>query len=339
MTICRIGRRSLGIGALAAAVPRRPTRAADPVRLRVSLDTSAIHTRTRSVQDFLGKVEAASAGRIHTELFHSGQLFNDRDVTKALVQGQVEMAMPGTWLLSSFVPEVDLLQLPVFYGQPIDATHRVIDGPVGSTINEAVEKKLPVQVLGRWLDLGLYNWYTTEKALTRLSDLKNLKIRNSGGVGQAWRAKFFDVIANVTPLPDVPLALSQHTFDGLVTSNETVASLKLWESGLRYALQDRQFMAEYVPLVSRPFWLGLPSDLQALLSDQWSANVDGYRRDMAVSQSVAASAMEAAGVRAVVLSDDELGPVRERMLAEQDGVAKAMKLPDALVAAALKAFA
>jgi TRAP-type C4-dicarboxylate transport system substrate-binding protein len=73
----------------------------------------------------------------------------------ALRQGGIGMAVPGTWVLTGFVPDCDIVQLPVFYGQSIDAVHRVIDGPVGQTINKELEEKLDAKVLGNWLDLGL----------------------------------------------------------------------------------------------------------------------------------------------------------------------------------------
>ena len=101
--------------------------AADPIKLRASLDTSATHGRTIAIDDYLKQVQEASGGRIQTELFHSGQLFKDANVAKALRQGGIEMAVPGTWVLTGFVPDADIVQLPVFYGQSIDAVHRVID--------------------------------------------------------------------------------------------------------------------------------------------------------------------------------------------------------------------
>ena len=55
--------------------------------------------------------------------------------------GQVEMAAPGTWLVSAYVPEADLGQLPVFYGQPIETTHRAIDGIPGDLVNDAGQQE------------------------------------------------------------------------------------------------------------------------------------------------------------------------------------------------------
>ena len=73
---------------------------------------------------------------------------------RALVLGQVEMAAPGTWLVAAYVPDADLVQLPVFYGQPIDCTHRAIDGVPGDLVNAQITRKLRVSIPGRWMDLA-----------------------------------------------------------------------------------------------------------------------------------------------------------------------------------------
>lgn len=68
-----------------------------------------------AIAEYLKLVEAASGGQITTKLFASGQLYADKDVIKALVQQEVEMAAPGTWLISAYVPDADMLQLPAFW--------------------------------------------------------------------------------------------------------------------------------------------------------------------------------------------------------------------------------
>ena len=125
-----ITRRAFGASAaVALATPFiRRAEAAAPIELRVSLDTAPSHPRNVAFRDFLAKVEAASNGQIKTKLFESGSLFPDLQVVKALVQGQVEMACPGTWTITGFVPDADFSQLPAFYGRPIDVVHKVTDG-------------------------------------------------------------------------------------------------------------------------------------------------------------------------------------------------------------------
>jgi TRAP-type C4-dicarboxylate transport system substrate-binding protein len=331
----RLSRRSFAlasVGAVMAPALIRSARAADePLRLRCSLDTAPSHLRNVSIRDYLGKVEAASGGKIKTEMFESGQLYPDLEVGKALIQGQVEMAAPGSWTITGIVSDADCFQLPVLYGQPIDLIHRVIDGKPGQYLNTQIQQKLRSHVVGPYLDLGFQNWYSANKPVARLDDLKGMKIRNSGGAGQAWRARFLGAIPNTTAWPNVPLALSQGTFDGLVSSNESLVSAKLWDSGVKYALEDHQFTAEYIPLMSQVFWDKLAPDQQKMITDLWAQNIPAYRANMAAAQTKARATLEEHGVKFSDPSAEENAAERKRMMAEQDQVAKDIKITPEMV--------
>jgi TRAP-type transport system periplasmic protein len=238
----------------------------------------------------------------------------------------VEMAAPGTWLVSAYVPEADIGQLPLFYGQPIESTHRAIDGIPGQLVNEQITRKLRVKIPGRWIDLGFTNWYSTRKPLTSLTDLKGLKIRNSGGYAQPWRAQFFGAVPNMTAWPDVPLALSQGTFDALQSTNESCASAKLWDAGLHFGLIDHQTMGDYIPMISESFWTGLSPSLRTLVTDLWEANIGIYRTSLDAAQERAERDLKTHGIKLTYVSADELAAKRKLMLADQDKVAQEMKI-------------
>jgi TRAP-type C4-dicarboxylate transport system substrate-binding protein len=302
---------------------------ADGVKLRASLDTSATHLRTVSVGDYLQKLQQASGGKIETELFHSAQLFRDRDVAKALRQGGIEMAVPGTWVVTGFVADADIFQIPVFYGQPADAVHKISDGPVGQKINAELEKKLNVKILGPWLDLGYQNTYSTSKPLNDVADLQGMKIRNSGGAGQFLRAKFFGATPNMTAWPDVPLALSQGTFDALSSTNESLVSAKLWEAGVRYAISTKEFYGFYVPMVSETFFKKLTPDLQKLVVDVWAQNIPAYRERMAKAQEEARDTLASHGVKFAEPAPEKLAEIRQKFMASQDEIVAELKItPD-----------
>jgi C4-dicarboxylate-binding protein DctP len=327
-------RRTATAGLLtAAAMTGAPmiVRAADPFRLRLSLDTAPSHGRNKAFTDYLSKVEAASGGRIRTELFPSGQLYADLNVTKALIQGEIEMASPGIWAITNFIQDADVFQLPVLYNQPIEVIHRVTDGKTGAMINAEVQEKLRSHVLGPWLDNGFSNWFTTRTPLHTLADLKGLKIRNSGGTGQSLRTEFFGAIPNVTSWPNVPLALSQNTFDGLIASDDSTVSATLWESGIRYGYEDHNFFGAYVPMIANAFWTKLPADLQAMMTETWAKNVGAYRSAMAEGQARAFGVLQSHGVTIVVPSPEQAAATRKALMADEDKVAKALKLNPEIV--------
>jgi len=209
--------------------------------------------------------------------------------------------------------------------------HRAIDGPVGQAINKELEEKLGVKVLGPWLDLGYQNVYSTSKPLNDFSDMAGMKIRNSGGAGQFARAKFFNAQPNMTAWPDVPLALSQGTFDGLSSTNESLASAKLWESGVKFGFEDHSFMGEYIPLMSETFWKKLPPDLQKLMIDLWRDNIGTYRKNMEEAQIEARHLLDQHGVKFVDPSAERLAEVRQKMLPLQDDIAKELRITPSLV--------
>jgi TRAP-type C4-dicarboxylate transport system substrate-binding protein len=319
----RISRRTFAGAAVATATSfgiLRHARGDAPIEIRASLDTAPSHPRNVAIRDFLGKLEAASNGQIKTKLFESGALFPDLQVVKALVQGQVEMACPGTWTITGFVPDADFSQLPAFYGRDLKLIHKAADGNAGKFVNEEIAKKLHVEVLGGWFDLGFNSWFSTKKPLNSLADLSGMKLRSPGGVLNSWRIRFFGGIPNVTAWPDVPLAMSQGTFDGLISTNESTNSSKLYDSGMRHSLQDRQGMGLYVPLVNHDLWEKLGPKLQDTAKKLWADNLPTWRENTGASQARARDALTKQGVSMVDVPQAELDAVQAKMVKEQDKV-------------------
>ena len=324
-------RRTLLGGAAAVFAAPALVRAQEPLKMRLSLDTSATHTRTLQMTQFAQELEKVASGKIKVEVFHSAQLFRDRDVGKTLRQGGAEMGVPGPWNLTGIEANLDITQSPAFYGRTASEVYKVIDGEVGKKLNAMLEKKLGVHIVGKWLDLGASHTFSTAKPLNGPDDLKGLKIRTSGGAGQMVRVKFFEGVPNFTAWPDVPLALSQGTFDALFTTNESVKSAKLWDSGVKFGLQDHQFFAQYIPMVSEAFWKKLGPDLQKILTDMWAAKIGGWRTEMAKSQAEAVDIMKKAGITIVEPTAAVLDATRRKLMTTQDAVIKELKLDPALV--------
>jgi TRAP-type C4-dicarboxylate transport system substrate-binding protein len=322
---------AVAAGALATPYVSRKAHADDAIKLRCSLDTAPSHPRNQAIVDYLAKLEEASQGKIKGEVFHSGQLFADLNVTKALLQGQVDMAAPGTWTVTGLVPDCDFCQLPALYSPPIELFRRCADGAPGELVNKQFETKLRSHVIGPWLELGNENWYTTKKEVRSLEDLSGLKLRSPGGAGISWRIGFVHGLPNVTPWPNVPLALSQGTFDGFVSSDESVNSAKLWEAGVKYSYADHQFYANYIPMVSDTFWSRLGEAERKLMREVWAANVERYRAMSAKSQADARAAMQANGVAFFDPPADQVAADRKRMIAAQADLIRDTKLSTDIV--------
>ena len=204
----------------------------------------------------------------------------------------------------------------------------------GQLLATQIEQKLSAHVIGPWLDLGFFNWYSTAKPLNSYGDLKGLKIRNSGGAGQAWRTQFMGAIPNTTPLPNVALALSQGTFDGLITTNETVASAHSGNRESAMRSKTTSSSANTFRSSVSPSGRSCRPIFSRLLTDLWRENVAAYRAEH--GGRAVARARADAGAR------DQRSSCRRRrssqrsgrkMMADQDQVAKLSKISPEMIAA------
>ncbi|WP_231038875.1 TRAP transporter substrate-binding protein DctP [Nitratidesulfovibrio oxamicus] len=297
--------------------PADPSPAARPEAgvpmLRISVDNGPTHFQVKALRRFAEDVRQRLAGRLRVEVYDSASLYRDRDVLQALNLGRVEMALPGTWVLHSMVPDCGVFMLPAFYGAPARASLAVADGPPGRIIDSRIERNLRVTVLGRWLELGHANLYLVDRAVRRHEDLAGLRIRVAGGPANELRLAAMGARPLVVPWPDLPHWLQGGNLDGLMTTHETAVSGQLWRYGVTHVFEDRAYFAMYVPLVSRTFWERLPADMRDVLRDAWDDHVDEARAQAAEAQAEARGALRTRGLVFAVPDDAVLRRWRERL--------------------------
>ena len=306
---------------------------------RISTENTANHVQTRVVQRFADALAKRSQGRLSVEFKHSAQLFRDQDVVRALSEGKVDMAVPGTWQLDRYDPYVSVLMLPMFFGLDAADHHRVRDGQVGQLISRHLEDALQVVVPGRWIDLGHANVYATQQVVTGYSNMAGLRIRIAGGEAIAAQMVAVGAVPVVVAWPDLPNTLQRGRLDGLITTHETIASAKLWEQGIAHATEVKVYFAQYIPLISRSFWNQLPEDLRSMVRESWETGVNAARLEAAQAQSGARRTLDAHGVKLVQPSKEAMQAWRDRGLASQAETARKLGVPEALVLQAQKELA
>lgn len=312
--------------------------AAQPL-LRISTENTSEHFQTAVVAAFAERVRAGAEGRLQVAFYPNAALFRDQDVVVALREGKVEMAVPGTWQLGRFAPDVGVYLLPLFYGQSREVQWRLQDStPVGEHINADIEWGTRSHVLGRWIDLGHTHLYSLTHPLLRHEDLAGLRIRIAGGLANDARLRGLGALPTLVPWPDVPRAIAAGDMDGLLTSHATVASAQLWELGVSYAFEDRQYFARYVPLVAGRFWRRLPDELKLLLSESWEAGVEEARRKAHGAQLQARGELAQQGIAIATPSDTALTRWRQRLLAQQPALITELGIDPTLVEQAQQAL-
>lgn len=322
----------LFLGALFLLMTNLSLPAQDLPVIRISVENTASHVQTKSVQRFANHLADQLEGRYTVQFFPAASLFRDADVFRALVQGKLEIAVPGTWQFDRYVPEVSLFLLPSLYGRDASVTYGIMESGVGQRVVDSIEKTMDVKVLGRWIDLGYTHLFSTNRPIKRPGDVVGKRIRVAGGKGNELRIAAMGGDPLTIAWPELPNSLLNGTVDAVLTSYETVASAKLWELGIRSVYEDRQYFAQYVPISSGLFWDRLAPDVQEIVMNSWEAIVDQARQEASIAQAVSRSLMVSHGVAITLAGSEQIRQTRSKLISEEAGIVRQLGIPSDLYA-------
>lgn len=210
--------------------------------------------------DFFEKrLEQLSNGRIDVQVYPSKQLYNDKQVLKALRLNSVQMAAPSFSKFGKIVPQLALFDLPFLF-RDINHLHKVQDSAVGAKLKAMVTAKGYV-ALDFW-DNHFKQLSSSKKALIEPKDAKGQKFRIMSS--KVLEAQFKAVGANpqMMPFSEVYAALQQGVIDGQENTNSNIYTKKFHEVQTDLSVTNHGYLG-YLVVMSKKFWNSLPSDLQA----------------------------------------------------------------------------
>lgn len=291
-------------------------------KLHISLETPPTHIRNVSVEKFAEDLRKKSDDRLDIKVFHASSQYKGANVPVALAQGALDMGIVGSWYTSKLVPEAGASLLPMFYGVTPDVFHKVWDGPAGDKLNTMMENKMRVKIIGKWLDLGYGTIFTTKKQVSKPQDLAGMKMRVPGGAATVYRYKTFGANPVSIPFADLPQALQRGTVDGFMSNQEAVRSAKLWETGVKYALYDRQAFYQYIPMISLKAWNSYPQDIKDIITNTWNESIISMREIVARQQMKARDINTKNGIQTTIPNPSDLDAMRKKLMATQPTVVK-----------------
>jgi C4-dicarboxylate-binding protein DctP len=305
---------------------------------KISVETVANHPRNMGIEMFCQDLVKRSGGKFAPKVYDSARLYKDIHVVKALNAGAVEMAFPGQFVMEGTDVNAGLTMLPMFFGQPQRITEQLLDGEFGQTVSKLLEKKLNAKVIGRVFEMGFDHVFTAKKKIMKIEDFKGLKIRHAGGAAQVARLKALGAGAIYISWPDVPMALAQGAIDGVSTTTKSLESAKLHEAGIKYAVECRNFISYYFPMVNLKFWNSLSPDLQKVFVDTYNDAVPKQREMARNDQESAKKFLQSKGVDFYEPSNEELAKWRKFIMPAQEPLVKELKYDPELVKLAMKAL-
>ncbi|MBD9511233.1 TRAP transporter substrate-binding protein [Ensifer sp. ENS10] len=243
------------------------------------------HPQVTGMEKFAELVKDKSGGKIEVKLFPGGTLGGDVQTVSALQGGVIEMTVLNAGILANNVKQFGAVDLPFLFDSGAEAD-KVMDGAFG----DSLLKLLPdtgLIGLGYW-ELGFRNLTNNRHPVTKLEDIKGLKIRT---IQSPIPIELFNTLgANAVPLPYTELytALETGTVDGQENPAANIMNAKFYEVQKYMTLTRHQYNPQIV-LVSKKFWDGLNDEEKAVLEAAATEARDYQRK---VSRDADAAALE-----------------------------------------------
>jgi C4-dicarboxylate-binding protein DctP len=159
----------------------RPT-LAEPVRLRISFQLPISSTLGANLVRLKEAVEQETGNAIAIEIVHGARALPDRTVAKAVMAGEIEMAVANAVTLVDKVKGVDVLSLPFLFNSNV-YLRAMLDTARQSRklLDNAILEKTGARLL-MWQPYGTNVFFSKGRPAASPSDITGRRIRASGHI-------------------------------------------------------------------------------------------------------------------------------------------------------------
>ena len=227
---------------------------------------------------FKRELEAMTQGDIEVKVYPNFQLGDTREMTEQVQMGTLEATINYTSVFTIFSRKLALTQAPYIFPNP-EIAMRVMRGPFGQELAEAVRKETGIRVLNWCEGVGFRQFYSKKPIFTP-DDMKGLRMRvpENRGLLIMFRA----MGAGVVTIPWAELYTAMQT--GVAEAAETEASsglvIKLDEVIDYLTISNHAYNLQPL-LMNDKFFQSLPENYQRKVlkaADMADRAANGYSR-------------------------------------------------------------
>lgn len=163
--------------------------------IRLGHTGASNHHFQKISEQFAELISERTDGEITIEVYPSDQLGNQTQLVESTMLGTNDMVLTSDAVLSNFVPEVGIVNLPFIF-RDSDHVRTALDGEVGQELSAMVENQGAV-VIG-WWENGFRHITNSRNPIQTPQDIQGMKLRVPEG--PVFVSTFEALGANPTPI-------------------------------------------------------------------------------------------------------------------------------------------
>ena len=243
-------------------IPVHPV-VAQKVELSLANEAPPFFVYTIVSERFKKMVEDKVGSKVSIKIYHTGQLGGEKDTIEGEKIGTVDMAIVQSSLLALWEPQMVYIDIPFLY-RDIDHAIKVMNGPIGQSINKKMESH-GIMVLS-CMNLGFRDVYNRKKAIFKPADIVGMKYRCIQNplyidLVNSWGAK-------ATPMNfgEVYTALQQGVIDAAGLEPYSYEIMKHYEVAPIFSVTNHMYQS-FVLTMSKKKFDSLAKDVQQTILD------------------------------------------------------------------------
>lgn len=261
------------------------------------------HIMTESAHYFADKVEELTDGKVVVEIYPSGQLGDDARCYQSMEMGALDLYRGNSMSLAEYENSMmSALVLPYLFRNR-EHFWGVCSSEVGREILNNVKDCTGMIGLG-YLDEGARNFFTTDKPVRRLEDMRGLKIRVQATSMMSDTVQALGAEAVPIAYAELYTALESGTVDGAENPPVSYYYNKFYKFA-PYYMKDGHTYTPGVILVSEITWKNLKKEYQEALTEAARQTQEYNRKAIEAADQSAYAALRQEGVTIIEPEDPE----------------------------------
>ncbi|POF32700.1 TRAP transporter substrate-binding protein [Roseibium marinum] len=254
-------------------------------------------------------VKERTNGAVEFQIFPSGQLGNQREMTEGVQLGALEATVAPAAFLGGFNPAISILDIPFLLPQGDEAAQKVRGGKFGEELCASFTSK-GLTCIGLWPN-GRKN-FTSNKPMGSIDDFVDQKFRvmDSNILIEQFNALGASAIA--LPFGELYTALQTGVVDGEENPLDTIQRMKFYEVQDYLVLSEHGAMEDVI-LFNPAAWSSLPDEYKSAITGAFEEVIPELIGHKAASVASALEEIKASDINIRNLSDEEKAAFREKM--------------------------
>jgi len=218
------------------------------------------------------RIAKASNGLLKVQIYPSMQLGGKPpQLMDQVKDGIVDIIFSLPGYTAGRFPKLEVFELPFVHTDPVSSTLALQDFQAKHLKEEFKDYK----VLLLHVHAGSM-FMTKKKAITKLSDLKGLKIRTATRAG-GWYLKSLGAVPIGAPLPQIPQMISKGVIEGAMLPFEIAPAIKMQELATHFTQlsgkQPRMNTSTFSLLMNKNSYAKLPAGLKKVIDENSGRNI------------------------------------------------------------------